>query len=86
MKKLANMIGTPMPSSGPVTLLRDQVKDNWCSLCRVLQYGAGFQIYCDSTQGGKMTLAPEDGLWLIEELKLGAHTTHPFRRAVTWRD
>lgn len=80
------MIGAPVPSSGPVELLRHHVKANWCEKCVVHQYGSGFSITCDSDEGGKMPLTPEDGFWLIDELKLGAHTIHPFRRAVQWKD
>lgn len=80
---LTSLVEMPLPSSGPVKLIRPNVEQHF-GATRISQYGSEFRMFRDGDDGFKVTLDPLDALWVIETLQLGATPSPIFRRAVTW--
>jgi hypothetical protein len=72
----------PIPSTGNVKIARENLAHWSDNDFTVHQHGSEFRF--SSTIGQKVDISAKDGLWLIEQLKLGASMIRPFRRAVIW--
>lgn len=77
------LVVMPMPSSGPVKLIRENVEAHF-GATRITQHGGEFRMWSDADDGFKVTLDPLDALWIIDKLRLGATASTIFRRSVTW--
>ena len=77
------LVEMPMPSSGPVKLIRENVEAHFGST-RITQHSGEFRMWSDADDGFKVTLDPLDALWIIDKLRLGVTASTIFRRSVTW--
>lgn len=78
------LFSIPVPPTGPVPLIRDNVTPASFGTAKIFQHGGNFRMCKDGDDGFKLDVSPSDALWLIDELKLGAVTMPPFRRNVIW--
>lgn len=72
----------PLPPTGPVTLIRKEVLGNFED-SQIVQHGAEFRMG-NARHGWRVTLDPDDALWIIGTLKLRAKPSDTFARVVIW--
>lgn len=78
------LFSTPVPPTGPVPIIRDNVTAISFGTTRIYQHGGNFRMCKDGEDGFKLDISPDDALWLIETLQLGVITMPPFRRHAIW--
>lgn len=83
MTSLSDLVEMPIPLTGPVEVIRDNVLMHF-GQTRIFQHGGDFRMINDGDNGFKITISPDDALWVINRLGLEASIVPPNRRSVIW--
>lgn len=78
----SKMFQEPIPESGPVTIIKENIKTKWKKTLFIDQYGGKF--YLKDSTGRRVNIFPDDASWIIEELKLYANPHPLFRQCIIW--
>ena len=81
MSKALELFEQPIPLTGPCKLKREAVNDISFAGHQIVQSGGEFRMHGVDLRA---TLSPDDALWIIDKLMLGAGNHGIMRRVVIW--
>lgn len=81
---LSELLPFSIPVAGPAVMVWDEgaLRRLWCEDFAVRQFGSRFTLVYGPW---RVEIKSVDGLWIIEELKLGVSKARVLRRGVMWK-